>query len=145
MPPTDVESPPDSPPANSLEYIRASAPVTRRQFRFLVFLTLLNTILLAVFIAGPAASQFVRAQWKDYQIRRQLRQAQQKQDAFLQQCGAYVLPPDQVVYEENPQEAQKLVGSGQNFTVIERSPFENSGLFGGNRSPQPSWQVPALR
>src|SRR6266487_2857375 len=100
MPPTDLESPPEATPRSSLEYDRSSTHITRRQFRFLLFLTLLNTILLATFIAGPVTSQFVRTQWQDYQARRRLRQAQQKQDAFLQQVGSYTLPPDRVVYEE---------------------------------------------
>jgi hypothetical protein len=111
MPPTDLESPPDSPPANSLEYVRASSPVTRRQFRFLVFLTLFNTILLATFIAGPTVSQFTRTTLQDYKTRRQIRQQIQQQDALLQQAGAYTAPPDQVVYEENPDDARKLATS----------------------------------
>src|SRR2546423_11481237 len=107
MPPVDVESPPNAPAANSLEYVRASAPVIRRQFRFLLFLTFLNTVLLAVFICGPTISGFIRSTWKDWQSQRAIQQQKKKQDALLQQAATYTAPADQVVYEENPFEAAK--------------------------------------
>src|SRR6266550_5210993 len=116
MPPTDVESPPDSAPASSLEYVRASAPVTRRQFRFLLFLTLLNTILLATFICGPTISQLIRSAWQQYQTRQRIQKQQQAQDALLQQAAQFTAPADQVVYEENPTDAAALLNSSKSAT-----------------------------
>ena len=139
---------PASPPRASLEYDRAATSVTRRQFRFLFALTLLNTILLATFVCGPAASQYVRKQWQEFQTRRQVRAQIRQQDALLGQAGSYAAPADQVVYEENPQDALKLLGSSQDFVAAPRSPFDDykRGLFPDpNQLPQPPWQVPVLR
>jgi hypothetical protein len=121
MPPTDLESPPDSPPANSLEYVRASAPVTRRQFRLLLLLTLINTIFLACFVAGPAASQFIRTQWQGIQHRLQVRKAQQQQNALLQQAAAFTEPADKIVYEEDPTQAAKLSSSSPDYQQLTAS------------------------
>jgi len=131
----DVESPSDSAPASSLEYVHASSPVTRRQFRFLLFLTLLNTILLATFICGPAVSQFIRTSWQDYQTRKAIRQKHRQFETLLQQAGAVTFPPDQVVYEENSSEAAKLLKASQEFVAL---PLRNS-------SPPSSWQTPVAR
>lgn len=135
MPPADVESPPDPPSTTSLEYVRASAPVTRRQFRFLLFLTLFNTILLALFIAGPVASQFIRTSWQDYKTRQQIRQKQRQLDTLLQQAGNVTFPPEQVVYEEDPVEAAKLLQASQGFVALPVRSF----------SPPASWQTPVTR
>jgi hypothetical protein len=139
MPPIDLESPPEAPSANSLEYVRASSPVTRRQFRFLLFLTLLNTILLSVFICGPSVSSFIRTSWNDYQARRKLAQFQQQRAALLQTVAAYTAPSDQVVYEENPQEAAKLLNASTDYSTLPNS--RNDIIY---LTPQP-WQPPIYR
>src|SRR4051812_36178836 len=139
MPPTDVESPPDSPAANSLEYVRASAPVTRRQFRFLLILTLLNTILLSVFICGPGVSSFIRTSWNDYQARRKLNQLQQQRAALLQKTATFTAASDEVVYEENPSEAARLLNASTDYSTVPGSSSDVIFL-----TPQP-WQPPVFR
>ena len=139
MPPTDLESPPDSVHSNSLEYVRASAPVTRRQFRFLLFLTLLNTILLSVFICGPSVSSFIRTSWNDYHARRKLNQLQQQRAALLQKTATFTTPPDEVVYEENPAEAARRLNSSTDYSSIPGSSRDVIYL-----TPQP-WQPPVFR
>jgi len=53
--PTDVESPPDSPANNPLEYVRPSPAITRRQFRVFLWLIFINTIIFASSVFGPGA------------------------------------------------------------------------------------------
>src|SRR6266550_9364836 len=115
-----VEAEPEAQSSPSLEYVRASAPVTRRQFRFLLFLTLLNTILLATFICGPTISQLIRSAWQQYQTRQRVQKQQQAQDALLQQAAQFTAPADQVVYEENPTDAAALLNSTKNPTSTSR-------------------------
>src|SRR5947199_3869200 len=139
MPPVDVESPPDAPAANSLEYVRASAPVTRRQFRFLLFLTLLNTILLAAFVCAPTVSSFVRSSWQEYQSKRRLSQLLQQQSALLQKAATFTAPADEVLYEDNPAEAAKLLSASSDYSTL-----PNSGSDIVYLPPQP-WQPPVYR
>src|SRR5258705_572912 len=104
---TELKPQPDS--KATLEYVRASAPVTRRQFRGLFILTLLNTILLATFICGPTISQLIRSTWQQYQTRQRIQKQQQAQDALLKHAGQYATPADQVVYDGNPTGAVALL------------------------------------
>jgi hypothetical protein len=46
-----------------LRYDTQPPAVSRRAFRFLLLLTLLNTIMLATFIVGPTAQTYARQQW----------------------------------------------------------------------------------
>jgi len=140
VPTTDLEpAPSESPPQQAIQYAQGTAPVTRRQFRFLLLLTLLNTILLGVFICGPGVSSFIRTSWNDYQARRKLNQLQQQRAALLQKTAAYTAPPDEVVYEENPAEATRLLNSSTDYSSIPGSSREVIYL-----TPQP-WQPPVFR
>src|SRR2546423_1656177 len=118
MPPTDLESPPDSTPRSSLEYDRSSTHVTRRQFRIFLWLIFINTIIFASSVFGPGAG-FSRSAWESYQERREIRKQVERQDAFLRQAGTYPAPANDVIYEENPAEAAKLLNSSSGYTVID--------------------------
>ena len=131
-----AEAEPQAESTPSLEYVRASAPVTRRQFRFVVFLTLLNTILLATFICGPSVSSFIRTNWQEYQTSKRRRQLQQQRTALLQQAASYTSPANQIVYEENPFEAAKLLSSSSDYLTVPTSIRDLVYLI-----PQP-WQPP---
>ncbi|HEV8293289.1 MAG TPA: hypothetical protein VGP94_15240 [Tepidisphaeraceae bacterium] len=136
MPTTVLEPPPEALPQQPIQYARATAPVTRRQFRFLLFLTLLNTILLAAFVCGPTLSQYTRSTWQQYQTRQKIRQQQKAQDALLQQAAQYTAPPDQIVYEENPLDAAALLNPSGSSTMP-----SGSSYIPINRSRLP-WQPP---
>src|SRR5258706_10841604 len=112
-----LEAEPEAQSSPSLEYVRASAPVTRRQFRGLFILTLLNTILLATFICGPTLSQLIRSTWQQYQTRQRIQKQQEAQNALLKQAGQYAAPADQVVYEENPTDAAAVLNSSKSATT----------------------------
>jgi len=148
MPPADVESPPDSPPRPSLEYDRTSTHITRRQFRIFLWLLFINTIIFASSVFGPGAA-FFRTAWDNYQERRQIRKRAEQQDAFLHQAGKFTQAIDEVIYEENPAEAQKLLNSPIGYTVIDvirnGGGGGQGGLFGGDAKPAAEWQLPVLR
>src|SRR5438128_4960187 len=118
MPPTDLESPPESMPRSSLEYDRSSTHVTRRQFRIFLWLIFINTIIFASSVFGPGAG-FFRSAWESYQERRETRKQVERQHAFLRQVGTYTAQADDVIYEENPAEAAKLLNSSSGYTVID--------------------------
>jgi hypothetical protein len=125
----------EEPAPNSIEYARAAAPVTRRQFRRLYVLTLLNTILLATFVCGPALSQFSRNQWQAFQNRQQIRKALQQRNGLIQQAAAFTLPTDQVIYEEDPVEAARLTKSSPDYAhLTERLPLPKS-------TTQPAYRI----
>jgi hypothetical protein len=139
MPSVDEQSPPveqESRASRPLDYDRTKGGVSRRQFRFLLFLTLINTILLTGYIVGPSASGLIKGGWNEFQARRALRKQEQKREAFLNQLRTYTAPADQVVYEENPLLAAKLLNGSAAFTTIPTDPDSIMHL-----TPQP-WQPP---
>src|SRR5260221_8900939 len=91
MPPLPVETidaadeaPPAPRPAPEIPY-EPSTSVSRRQFRFLMALTLINTLMLGAFVAGPGIARVTGGWWQDYKrwqadrvAARQRAQAQQK-------------------------------------------------------------------
>jgi hypothetical protein len=119
------------------------AQVSRRQFRFLLILTLVNTLMLGGFVAGPGLSKLVGGWWRDYQHwragREAARQRQAARDKFMadyRQLLAYSEPADKVLHEEDQERAAKLVA--QRGYVPERP----SGSF-SYFTPKP-WQFPAV-
>ena len=92
-----------------LEYEQRAALVSQRQYRRLMALTLLNTILLAGFIVGPSVGPMVKAQWQAFQERREKTRLEVARQARFEAGKRYVAPADQVVYEERPDEAAKLL------------------------------------
>jgi hypothetical protein len=143
MPPTDVDS-----PRESLEYVRPSAGITRRQFRIFLWLLFINTIIFASSVFGPGAG-FFRGAWDNYQERRAIKKRVEQQDALLQQAGKFTQAIDEVIYEENPAEAQRLLNSPIGYTVIDvlrnGGGGGQGGLFGGSARPAAEWQLPVLR
>jgi hypothetical protein len=134
-PPTEQEASRSKP----IDYDRTRGGVSRRQFRFLLFLTLINTILLTGYIVGPSASGLIKGGWNEFQARRALRKQQQQSEAFLNQLRTHSAPADQIMYEENPIIAAKLLASSSDFTTIPTSADSIMHL-----TPQP-WQPPVYR
>src|SRR5689334_20431880 len=61
-----------------------AAPFNLRQFRFLMTLTLINTLMLGGFGAGPGIARMTSGWWQDYQRWRADRQAAQQRAAVQQ-------------------------------------------------------------
>ena len=101
---------PSAPPsAPEIGYGHAQFYVTKRQWRVLVALTLFNTIALAWFAFGPNSSQFIQAQWQQWQAKRAERAALRQVVADQRPCLDFVMPQQpQLIYEEDPAAALKL-------------------------------------
>src|SRR6059058_2181032 len=81
-----------------------AALVNRRQFRFLMTLTLINTLMLGGFVAGPGIAHMTGGWWQGYQRWRADRQTAQQHAAVLQKfsadyqaCLGTIASPTQVV------------------------------------------------
>jgi hypothetical protein len=108
---------PDKPPdgaraAPALAYDRAGPYATRRGFRLLLVLTLLNTLMLAGFVVGPQIKPFAAEQWQQWQAARAAQRQLQVDAAVRHACLAYAPPAGLVAYEEDPAEAAKLLAPG---------------------------------
>jgi hypothetical protein len=96
-------------PAAQISYEPAQPAVSRRAFRMLLLLTLLNTVMLGGYVLGPAFQRFGKEQWDAYKQR----QAEQKAAAALAASRASAMaveraalayapaPPGTLVYDDN--------------------------------------------
>src|SRR5947208_666925 len=102
--PSTVEQPEHTGPV-PLQYVNA-APVSRRHFRLLLFITLLNTFLIVGgFVAAPFIQENTKQFWHDFQQRRIQQRAEKAFQATYQQAKNFNLPAGTVVYDEDPQRA----------------------------------------
>lgn len=120
--------------------------VTRRQFRLLLILTLLNTLMLGFFVCGPAVSKFRNQIWAEYQSRQLQRDQERKRVAAMQaarqtfqsqwqQAANWSVPAGKVLYEEDPDRAAKLLaGAGYRAILSARAEY----------FPPRQWQVPVF-
>jgi hypothetical protein len=104
-----VDEPSKPPP---LPYEERASFVSRKQYRRLMALTLLNTILLATFVCGPAAQNLIESRWARFQRWQAARWMQKQQRASNAAAANYMLPAETVVYEERPAEAIRLLDAG---------------------------------
>ena len=121
-----------------LDYEQRASFVSQKQYRRLMALTLLNTILLAGFVIGPTVGPMVKSQWQQLQDRREAKRQEQQRRSMIAQAKAYRAPVDQVVYEENPVEAAKLLAEGPSLYQAVRT--EKMTYL----PPRP-WQPPVFR
>ena len=70
-----------------------------RLLAFLTFLTLLNTVMMGVFVLGPQLSPYLKQQWQQWQAARAERKQRLADLAVQRQCLDYSAPADKVVYE----------------------------------------------
>ena len=110
--------PTSEPGIPAIEYARSPFRVTRRQWRTLVALTLLNTVLLGWFVIGPQSTHFIQSQWQRYQTRRAEKATMQRMLADQQTCLDYVMPAGLIIFEQRPEEAQKLVADGAAYEPV---------------------------
>jgi len=119
----------------ALEYEQRNTTISRRQYRVLLTLTLLNTILLAGFVAGPVFLPFARQQWQQFQVAREQRRRQaQQRAAYAQELSTPLV--NEVVLDENPQTAAKLLADGSKYrtarsdvTYIAARPWQSPALL----------------
>jgi hypothetical protein len=129
-------------PALTYDPETGRSQISRRQFRFLLGLTLVNTLMLGAFVAGPGISKLTRGWWDDYKRwradRQAAKQAKVARDRFLVDYAkllAHRDPPDKVVYDEDPDRAARLI-KNEGYTA-----YTSGGSF-VYLTPKP-WQFPA--
>ena len=109
-----------------------SAYAATRRFRMLMGLTLLNTLMIAALFVGPYLMPFVRQKWQQFQVAREMERERQRLAAIERQCLTHSAPPDKVVYEEDPAEAERLLAAtGGGYESV------MPGLGGGKRFHAP--------
>ncbi len=85
----------------------------------MLLLTLINTVMLGVYVVGPGLNGCARQQWADFQ-RRQAERKVQAQRAIVraaylpaqQQCMDYLAPPGTLLYAEDPDGIGRLMAAG---------------------------------
>src|SRR5947209_8110351 len=91
----------------TLAYERpAGSFATRRQFRILLILLLLNFAITLQTAYAPGLRGDIRSWWDGYQNRRQLR-------ALHQQATGFSEPASKVIWDENPDTAAVLLGTSR--------------------------------
>jgi hypothetical protein len=135
-------------PQPPLPYERDSAGggMTRRQGRWLIFILLVNTVLLAVGVVGPQVGPAMRKALDDWRGRRAAEaaaaqaaatRAQQRQQLLADQPQwmSHTFAPDTVIYEEDPKVAAAHLISGKGYEAI-----------AAQRVPtlKPEWQPPVV-
>jgi hypothetical protein len=123
---------PNGPP---LDYEQRASFVSQRQYRRLMALTLLNTLLLAGFVCGPSVSNLARTQWNQFQQRREQRRVEQARDAAIAAGKQFARAADTILYEERPDEAAKLLATRKYKTISDASI---------HYFPQRPWQPPVI-
>src|SRR4051794_33810261 len=111
---------------------------------FFLLLLFINTLLFATFVCLPNASPFLKQMWTDWHAARDKKRDAQAERAKVNACLDHTLPPDQVVYAEDPAEITRLLaGAGRAHIVsdspsfaVTGGPFRGGGgggdgLFGG--------------
>ena len=113
--PEKTEPAKEAPPTLTYDLEPGRSPVSRRQFRVLLILTLVNTLMLGAFVAGPGLSKLVGGWWRDYKgwqagraAAKQARQIRAQFEADYRKLLSHADPPDKVVYEEDADRARNL-------------------------------------
>jgi hypothetical protein len=129
---------PEALPSSSIEYAQSQFRVTRRQWRVLTALTLLNTVMLGWFVIGPQSTQFIQSQWRQFQARRAEKAKLRQVIADQRQCLAYTMAEDLVIYEEDPAAALKLLGNRADYSPVRITVRTSRPLLA-------PWTAPAAR
>jgi len=132
LPPPEPTEPKDNPvgpvPAKPVDY--GGPPpgyVSARRYRLVLWLTLTNTVMLLAFVVVPFGWNQAERRWEQHLQRlrdlertrlmesRRLQQVatRRKVMAIQQACLNYSPPPEQVVYEEDPEKARELASESK--------------------------------
>ena len=125
------QRPPNAVEALDVPYERAATPwySHRGAFYLLVFLLLLNVVATTSVTWGPLVMRAVQDRMAARRAAQQQavaaaqaavaqRVAIQRQQAVYQQCAQFALPEGQVVYSEDPVEAERLVSAGTGYSCV---------------------------
>src|SRR5688500_12449096 len=104
--------------AAAIDYSRTQFNVTRRQWRLLVALTLFNTMALGWFAFAPNSSAYIKTQWQQWQVKRAETARLRQLAADQQTCLDYVMPPERLIYEEDPAAALKLTTAKAGYVPV---------------------------
>src|SRR6478672_8963686 len=106
------ETKPDPDPPLAYQ-LRPERPVTRRQFRFLLALVVLNLLISIQYAYAPGVSAMIKEQWAEHKRRAAHAAAIKQALAAEQQAMQWTDAPTKVVWDEFPDTAAKLlVGTG---------------------------------
>jgi hypothetical protein len=119
-------------------YAPSTFHVTRRRWRVLFALVLLNTAMLAWVLAGSGVTQAIRSEWQSMEMRRIQRTYHRQQFAAQQQCLDYTMRPNEVVYVEDPATALRLMSEEAAFNPV-------SVVVRSSSSVSLPWTPPAQR
>lgn len=126
----------------TLQYQVAPPPVTRGQFRLLLLLMLIEVVVTVQATYAPGFVVWVKNAWAAHQQAVAARAALQKKLSVDQAAMGYTAPSTQVVWEEDPQRAAKLLAS----TGYQSIPLSNGGepAFFSDAIPPTAYWVPAI-
>jgi len=117
-----MSSNPDRPPQTPVEYERPHSVAFARTLRVLLLVTLVNTILLALNLAGMKPWEFAHQVYKDWSKKREQAKASadrlDQAQAAEQECRTFLFPPDHVAYTEVPGEAMALLADGKRYNAV---------------------------
>jgi hypothetical protein len=107
-----------------LAYAPTSGGPTRRQFRLLLILTMVNTVLLGGYILGPRLWSYASEQWTSFQnqraAERKRKQAEAARLAMLpaqEKCLKFVAPADRLVYAQDPDGGARILAQSSPTTA----------------------------
>lgn len=107
---------------HELQYQAGSSPVTRGQARLLLLLMLIQVLMTAQANYAPGIVASLKSAWAEHQQAVANRAALQKTLAAERLAAAYAPPPAQVIWEEDPDRAARLLAAGGYRAVSSVSP-----------------------
>lgn len=114
--------------ASSLGYERpASAGVSRWQFRLLLLLVLASLAITIQSAYAPQLAAQVKKRWANYRTARQTKAVSRRAWAFTQ-------PPSNVVWDEDPQSAAKLL-AGPGYHSVGVNGLDHRPWSAGRKAP----------
>lgn len=103
-----------------MEALRYESPqpgVSRRAFRWMMALTLINTVLIITFLVGPQIQTQAKTQWAKYQKWRADARAFKDAKGYEQLCRRHVMPANRIVYADDPAGIDAMKAAGKTVPV----------------------------
>lgn len=101
---------PDETKPPPLQYQIAPSPVTRGQFRLLLFLLLIQVVVSVQSAYAPGFVGWVKQRWAEHEQAAAHRAQVRQNFAAMRQCLAHMEPAGKVVWDEDPDRAAALLG-----------------------------------
>jgi hypothetical protein len=127
-------------PKRPLSYeLPPASPVSRRQFRLLTALVVINLLITLQFAYFPNLTAAVKNRWAQYQQKREREAAVRQALALEQEAMRFSDPAGKVVWDEDPETAAKLL-AGQGYRNIEVEGLD--GIPQLSNWPRGAWATP---